>query len=62
MHIIVGAAIYLAAHVMGVIDMVAPVLGPIGTVITTTDHVVTDTINVNNYIKQKRAAKKVVHK
>lgn len=58
---LVVAICVLGAHVMGVIDTVAPVLGPIGTIITTADHVVADAVNVNNYVKHKRAAKKLDH-
>lgn len=57
---LIVAVSLLAAHVVGAIDVIAPVLGPIGTVISTTDKVVSDAINIHNYVKQKHLARKAV--
>ena len=48
----------MLAHITGAIALVAPALGNIGTVITTTDKVVADTVNIRNYVVAKKAAHK----
>lgn len=55
--LIVGASLMLA-HITGAIALVAPALGNIGTVITTSDKVVADTVNIRNYVVAKKAAHK----
>ncbi len=58
---IIAGFIALAAHVTGAINIVASVLGPVGTIISTTDTVVADSLNLHNYIvvkKAQRAAEK----
>ena len=56
MHGVVIAAIVVAfVHFTGAVAVVAPVLGGIGTILTTADTVVADATGIRKYIAAQRA-------
>lgn len=59
---LIVAVSLLAAHVTGFIEVIAPPLGAIGTVMTTIDHGVAETVTIKNYIKTRHATHKKVAK
>lgn len=57
---LIVATSLLLAHVTGAIQLVAPMFGSVGTIITTTDKTVADAIRIKRFISQHKV-KKVKH-
>jgi len=58
--IVIAGVVVAVVHISGVVQEIAPTLGAIGTILSTTDKVVADVTGVRNYIaarKAKRTAK-----
>ena len=57
MHWLAAAAIVALVHVTGALQVIAPVLGNIGTIISTTDKAFADVIGVRKYLAERSVQK-----